>query len=69
MGIPHIPLTITYTTYDTALKNKRKSNNAQHLVTCVHTGIKNAKKESLNLIPTVAGDQYSYEGAPQQELI
>ena len=36
MGLPHIPHTITYNKIDTALKNKRKSNDAQHLVTGVH---------------------------------
>ena len=36
MGLPHIPQTITYTTNGTALKNKRKSDNAIYLVTGVH---------------------------------
>ena len=34
--LPHIPHTITYTTNGEALKNKRKSNDAIHLVTGVH---------------------------------
>ena len=33
MGLPHRPYTIIYTTICTALKNKQKSNNAQHLIT------------------------------------
>ena len=36
MGLPHIPRTITYTTNGTALKNKRKLNDAIHLVTDVN---------------------------------
>ena len=35
MGLPHIPHTITYTTNDTAFKNKLKSNDAIPLVTGV----------------------------------
>ena len=35
MGLLHIPHTITYTTNGTALKNKRKLNDAIHLVTGV----------------------------------
>ena len=35
MGLPHIHQTIVYTTNDTALKNKRKSNDAIYLITGV----------------------------------
>ena len=35
MGLPHITQTITYTTNGTTLKNKRKSNDAIHMVTGV----------------------------------
>ena len=35
MDLPHIIHTIIYTTNGTALENKRKSNDAQHLVTGV----------------------------------
>ena len=36
MGLPHIPHSIIYTTNGTALKNKRKLNDAIHLVTGVY---------------------------------
>ena len=35
MRLAHIPHTIIYTNNGTALKNKRKSNDVQHLVTGV----------------------------------
>ena len=39
MGLPHIPHIIIYTTNDTILKNKRKSNDARYLVTGVHRNV------------------------------
>ena len=36
MGLPHIHYTIIYTTNDTALNNKQKSNDATYLVKGVH---------------------------------
>ena len=55
MRLTHILHTIIYTTNCTALKNKRKSNDAVHLVTGVHLFYIQSQKNAFTLRLVYAG--------------